>query len=164
MSHEKTVSESRIWTPLGALGSGWNRKKKITQHDLTSNLVTLKSTLPLQCCLPILLFSYSCIDASSHWEVVYLLDRSRFSSLKSRAIGNFIVRKDRRGLYKRTRNKRKKKANGQLRELSPKGRKAHMVKNFSHHMVKLVSYWRRKFVLSGWSVQVQYNKWKFTGK
>ena len=29
MRHEKTVSESRIWTPLGALGRGWNRKKII---------------------------------------------------------------------------------------------------------------------------------------
>ena len=29
MRHEKTVSESRIWTPLGALGRGWNRKKTI---------------------------------------------------------------------------------------------------------------------------------------
>ena len=38
MRHEKTVSESRIWTPLGALGSGWNPKKNNSLNYLRFSL------------------------------------------------------------------------------------------------------------------------------
>ena len=44
MRHEKTVSESRIWTPLGALGRGWNRKKSISIFIYISTTM-IKGTL-----------------------------------------------------------------------------------------------------------------------
>ena len=62
MRHEKTVSESRIWTPLGALVRGWNRKKKIiitvyvqpfflAVYNFTQYKSDLKSTIPFQNCM-----------------------------------------------------------------------------------------------------------------
>ena len=56
MRHEKTVSESRIWTPLGALGRGWNRKKTISTLPIAKSkdlylptLQTISKALVGQC-------------------------------------------------------------------------------------------------------------------